>query len=176
VLVVVGRIGRAHGIRGELTVEVRTDEPERRLAPGAVLVTDPGDRGPLTVIAGRVHGGRLLVRLAGVDSREDADALRDTLLLADVDPAELPEDEDEWYDHQLVGLDAVRPDGGALGEVREVVHLPGHDLLAISRHGAEVLVPFVRAIVCEVDLQANRVVVDPPTGLFEDASDEQPEP
>jgi 16S rRNA processing protein RimM len=176
VLVVVGRIGRAHGIHGELTVEVRTDEPERRLAPGTVLVTDPVDRGPLTIAAGRVHGGRLLLRLQGVDTREGADALRDTLLLGDVDPDELPADEDEWYDHQLVGLDAVRTDGGWLGEVSEVVHLPGHDLLAIRRDGAEVLVPFVRAIVSEVDLAANRIVVDPPGLLFEDAPEEKSTP
>jgi 16S rRNA processing protein RimM len=167
VLVVVGRIGRAHGIRGDLHVEVRTDEPERRLAPGSVLLTDPGDRGPLTIAAGRVHSGRLLLHFDGVDDRTGAEGLQGTMLLTDIDPDELPEDEDEWYDHQLVGLDVVTVTGQPLGEVAEVLHLPGHDVLAVRRSDAsEVLVPFVAQIVPEVDLEANRLVVNPPPGLL----------
>src|SRR5205823_8207343 len=130
-LVVVGRVGRAHGIRGQVAVEVRTDEPGERLAPGAVLLTDPESVGPLTVTAGQVHSGRLLLTFEGVADRAAAEALRGTLLQADVDPDRRPDDEDEWYDHQLVGLAAVLPGGARLGVVREVLHLPGHDLLAV---------------------------------------------
>jgi 16S rRNA processing protein RimM len=166
--VVVGRIGRAHGLGGDLTVEVRTDEPERRLAAGARLMTDPQQRGPLTVAAHRVHSGRLLLHFAGVDDRSSAEALRGTLLLVEVDPGERPEDDDEWYDFQLVGLAAVRPDGAALGELTEVLHLPAQDLLALrTPEGREVLVPFVAAIVLEVDIDGGRVVIDPPPGLID---------
>jgi len=172
-LVVVGRVGRAHGIRGQVTVDVRTDEPEARLAPGAVLLTDPEAAGPLLVSAGQVHSGRLLLTFEGVADRTAAEALRGTLLLAEVDPDVRPDDDEEWYDHQLVGLDVVRPDGTAVGEVREVLHLPGHDLLAVDRpDGSEALVPFVTEFVPEVDLAANRIVVTPPPGLL----DEPPEP
>ena len=126
-------------------VEVRTDEPERRLALGAVLLTDPASRGPLTVANGRVHSGRLLLRFASVEDRTAAEALRGTVLLVEVDPAELPEDDDEWYDHQLVGLAAVALDGTPLGTVTEVVHLPAQDLLAVrTADEREVLVPVRR--------------------------------
>jgi 16S rRNA processing protein RimM len=166
---VVGRVGRAHGVRGEVSVDVRTDEPETRLAPGAVLTTDPEDVGPLTVAAGRAHSGRLLLTFVGVDDRGAAEALRGTFLLAEIDPAGRPADEDEWYDHQLVGLRAVLVDGSALGEVRAVLHLPGHDVLAVDRPGGgEALVPFVGSIVPVVDLVAGRVVVDPPPGLVDE--------
>jgi 16S rRNA processing protein RimM len=167
-LLVVGRIGRAHGLRGEVLVDVRTDEPEARMAPGAVLATDPGTAGPLTIATGRVHSGRLLLHFAGVTDRTGAEALRGVLLLADIDPDARPQDEDEWYDHQLVGLDVVRVDGAPVGEVREVLHLPGHDVLAVTRpDGTEVLVPFVSEIVPEVDVEANRLVVTPPPGLLD---------
>jgi 16S rRNA processing protein RimM len=170
-LLVVGRIGRAHGIKGEVAVDVRTDEPEARLAPGAVLTTDPEAAGPLTIRTGRVHSGRLLLTFDGVHDRDAAQSLRGTLLLAEIDPSLSPQEDDEWYDHQLVGLDAVLLDGGVLGKVREVLHLPGHDVLAVDRAGgaAEVLVPFVHEIVPEVDLAAGRVVVDPPPGLLDAA-------
>ncbi len=166
---VVGRVGRAHGIHGLVSVDVRTDEPERRLAPGAVLLTDPEARGPLTIVEGRVHSGRLLLQFEGVEDRTQAEALRGTDLVVDIDPAELPEDDDEWYDHQLVGLMAVGADGTAYGSVTEVVHLPMQDLLAVrTESGAEVLVPFVAGFVPEVDLPGGRIVLDPPDGLFEE--------
>jgi len=167
-LLVVGRVGRAHGLRGEVLVDVRTDSPELRLAPGAVLSTDPGSAGPLTVATGRVHSGRLLLHFAGIGDRSAAEALRGVLLLAEIDPDVLPDDQDEWYDHQLVGLDVVLTDGERVGEVREVLHLPGHDVLAVTRpDGTEVLVPFVSQIVPEVDLSANRLLVTPPPGLLD---------
>ncbi len=171
-LLVVGRIGRAHGLRGEVLVDVRTDEPERRLAPGAVLVTDPGTAGPLTIATGRVHSGRLLLHFSGVSDRTGAEALRGVLLLAEIDPDVLPDDDDEWYDHQLVGLDVVAIDGAVVGEVREVLHLPGHDVLAVTRpDGTEALVPFVTEIVPAVDIAANRLIVTPPPGLLEPLTD-----
>jgi 16S rRNA processing protein RimM len=168
-LVVVGRIGRAHGVQGQVAVDVRTDEPERRLAPGAVLTTDPESVGPLTVQSGRVHSGRLLLVFDGVADRTAAERLRGTLLLADVDPDELPAEADEWYDHQLVGLEAVLADGVVLGQVAAVLHLPGHDVLAVEApDGRELLVPFVAEIVPVVDLGAGRVQVAPPSGLLDD--------
>ncbi|WP_049568019.1 ribosome maturation factor RimM [Streptomyces sp. SBT349] len=165
---VVARIGRAHGIKGEVSVEVRTDEPEARLAPGAVLATDPAGAGPLTIESGRVHSGRLLLRFAGVADRTGAEALRNVLLIAEVDPEEQPEDPEEFYDHQLVGLDAVTGEGEPIGEITEVAHLPGQDLLVVARpEGDEALIPFVEEIVPEIDLAAGRVVVNPPPGLLD---------
>ncbi|PJE99281.1 ribosome maturation factor RimM [Streptomyces carminius] len=169
---VVARVGRAHGIRGEVTVEVRTDEPEVRLAPGAVLATDPASAGPLTIAEGRVHSGRLLLRFEGVRDRTAAEALRNTLLIAEVDPEESPEDPDEYYDHQLVDLEVVTRDGTAVGRIEEIAHLPYQDLLVVRRaDGGEVLIPFVGEIVPEVDLAAQRAVVDPPPGLLDDRAE-----
>ncbi|AEW96800.1 MULTISPECIES: ribosome maturation factor RimM [Streptomycetaceae] len=165
---VVGRIGRAHGIKGEVTVEVRTDEPELRLAPGAVLLTDPASTGPLTIESGRVHSGRLLLRFAGVADRNAAEALRNTLLIAEVDPEETPEDPEEFYDHQLIDLDVVTTDGTEVGRITEISHLPYHDLLVVARpDGGEIMVPFVTEIVPEIDLAAQRAVIDPPPGLLD---------
>ncbi|MFG2910678.1 ribosome maturation factor RimM [Kitasatospora sp. NPDC048286] len=165
---VVGRIGRAHGIRGDVSVEVRTDEPELRLGPGAVVLTDPASVGPLTVESGRVHSGRLLLRFAGVKDRNAAEALRGTVLISEVDPEESPEDPEEYYDHQLVGLDVVLLDGTLVGELTEVVHLPYQDLLTVKKaDGTEVLVPFVSQIVPTVDLENQRAVITPPPGLID---------
>ncbi|MCU7822663.1 ribosome maturation factor RimM [Kitasatospora sp. DSM 101779] len=172
---VVGRIGRAHGIRGDVSVEVRTDEPELRLGPGAVLLTDPASTGPLTVESGRVHSGRLLLRFAGVKDRNAAEALRGTMLIAEIDPDESPDDPDEYYDHQLIGLDVVLADGTLVGELSEVLHLPYQDLLTVTRpDGTEVLVPFVEQIVPTIDLENQRAVITPPAGLIEplESSDE----
>ncbi|WP_251095121.1 ribosome maturation factor RimM [Streptomyces sp. Caat 7-52] len=169
---VVARIGRAHGIKGEVTVEVRTDEPERRLAPGAVLATDPASTGPLTIETGRVHSGRLLLRFAGVADRNAAEALRNTLLIADVDPEELPEDEDEYYDHQLIDLDVVTEDGTEVGRITEISHLPSQDLFIVERpDGSEVLIPFVEEIVTEIDLEEQKAVIAPPPGLIDDRAE-----
>jgi 16S rRNA processing protein RimM len=165
---VVGRIGRAHGVRGEVTVEVRTDDPEARFAVGSALRTDPADRGPLTVVAARPRSGGLIVEFAGVAGRAGADQLRGTLLL--VDSADLPPitEPDQYYDHQLVGLTAVRPDGAPIGTVSDVVHAPGGDLLVLRTEAdRDALVPFVREIVPSVDLPSGRVVVDPPPGLLD---------
>ncbi|MFI1015660.1 ribosome maturation factor RimM [Streptomyces sp. NPDC020965] len=169
---VVARIGRAHGIKGEVTVEVRTDEPELRLAPGAVLATDPATVGPLTIESGRVHSGRLLLRFAGVRERNGAEALRNTLLIAEVDPDEVPEDPEEFYDHQLIDLDVVTVDGTEIGRITEISHLPSQDLFIVERpDGTEVLIPFVEEIVTEIDLDEQRAVIDPPPGLIDDRAE-----
>ncbi|GHH86603.1 ribosome maturation factor RimM [Streptomyces sulfonofaciens] len=169
---VVARVGRAHGIKGEVTVEVRTDEPELRLAPGAVLATDPPGTGPLTIETGRVHSGRLLLRFEGVEDRNAAEALRNTLLIAEIDPDALPEDPDEYYDHQLVDLDVVTADGTGIGRITEISHLPSQDLFVVARpDGGEVLIPFVQEIVTEIDLERQRAVVDPPPGLVDDRAE-----
>ncbi len=169
---VVGRIGRPHGVRGLVTVEVRTDDPDLRFAPGGVLLTDPPERGPLTVVDRRWHSGTLLLQLAGPDDvvladRESADTLRNTRLLVPV--TELPplEDPDSFYDHQLVGLTAELPDGTTVGQVTAVRH-EGTELLVVRRtDGGEALIPFVAAIVPTVDLAEGAVVVDPPEGLLD---------
>ncbi|MET9474292.1 ribosome maturation factor RimM [Streptomyces sp. NPDC002917] len=167
---VVARIGRAHGIKGEVTVEVRTDEPELRLGPGARLATDPAANGPLTIETGRVHSGRLLLRFEGVRDRTAAEALRNTLLIADVDPAELPEDPEEFYDHQLIDLDVVLADGTEIGRITEISHLPSQDLFIVERpDGSEVMIPFVEEIVTEIDLEEQRAVITPPPGLIDDS-------
>ncbi|MFD3699499.1 ribosome maturation factor RimM [Streptomyces sp. NPDC058646] len=166
---VVARIGRAHGIKGEVTVEVRTDEPELRLGPGAVLRTEPESAGPLTIETGRVHSGRLLLRFAGVKDRTGAEALRNILLIAEVDPTELPEEPDEYYDHQLMDLDVVLADGTEIGRITEISHLPSQDLFIVERpDGSEVMIPFVEEIVAEIDLEEQRCVITPPPGLIDE--------
>ncbi|WP_432101872.1 ribosome maturation factor RimM [Streptomyces sp. bgisy091] len=167
---VVARIGRAHGIKGEVTVEVRTDEPELRLGPGAVLITEPAHTGPLTIETGRVHSGRLLLRFEGVRDRTAAEALRNTLLIAEVDPAELPDDPEEFYDHQLIDLDVVLADGTEIGRITEISHLPSQDLFIVERaDGSEVMIPFVEEIVTEIDLEEQRAVITPPPGLIDES-------
>lgn len=163
-LVVVGRVGRPQGIKGEVTVEVRTDDPDARFAPGATLLTDEG---PLTVAQSRDHSGRLVVRFEGVTDRNAAELLRDRLLQVDARTLPPLEDEDEFYDSQLVGLAAATADGHDLGQVKEVLHLPHGDVLVLAAEGREHLVPFVKAIVPTVDLAAQRLVVQPPPGLLD---------
>ena len=165
--VVVGRIGRPHGVRGEVTVEVRTDDPDLRFVPGAVFATDPSSRGPLTIDRVHWHSGTLLLRIDGVDSREAAEELRNTELLVAVEALPAIEDPDSFYDHQLVGLTARLVDDAVLGEVTAVRH-EAQDLLVVRRNdGGEVLIPFVAAIVPTVDVAGGFVVVDPPEGLLE---------
>ncbi len=168
---VVGRIGKPHGLRGEVTVEVRTDEPERRYADGAVLRVE-APRGSafshdaLTVTATRWHQAVLLARFAELPDRTAAESARGVMLHADIDADESPEDPDEFYDHQLVGLAAHDLDGTVLGEVTGLVHGGAQDLLAVRAvDGRDTLVPFVSALVPEVDLAGGRVVVADRPGL-----------
>jgi 16S rRNA processing protein RimM len=167
---VVGRITRPHGIRGELTVEVRTDDPELRLAAGTVLVTDPAAAGPLTVSQTRWHSGRLLVEFDGYTDRNEAERLRGVLLLVDSADLEDVADPDEFRDHQLIGLAVKTLAGEHVGEVTDVLHY-GQDLLVVAgigeRAGTEMMIPFVSAIVPEVDLAAGELRIAPPPGLLD---------
>ena len=169
--VVVGRIGKPHGIRGEVTVDVRTDEPERRYAVGTRLRAEApreaaGRPHVLTVAATRWHRGVLLARFEELPDRDAAEAARGTLLHVSVDPDARPDDPEEFYDHQLVGLAAVDLDGTPLGEVSALVHGGAQDLLTIrTPDGREALVPFVTVLVPEVDLTARRVVIADRPGL-----------
>jgi 16S rRNA processing protein RimM len=176
----VARVGRAHGIRGEVTVEVRSDVPERRFVPGARLFVDsPGRSGaraghpPVLVLESvRDHNGVLLLGFEGVLDRSAAEALRGALLEVEVADDGEDEEPDAWFDHQLVGLAAVGPSGRLLGEVVAVEHHGAQDRLVVRRpDGVERLVPFVAAIVPEVDVAGGRVVMDPPAGLLEDLPD-----
>jgi len=165
----VGRVAKAHGIAGELAVDVHTDSPDERFVPGAVLSARLRDRSVrlVTVATVRAHSGRLLVRFDEVPDRTVAEAMRGAQLL--VDAAELPpsEDPDAFYDHELEGLTAVLTDGSEVGTVREIARSPGGELLVVDRpDGTEALVPFVREIVPEVDVERGRVVLDPPEGLL----------
>ena len=161
------RIGKPQGLRGEVTVEVRTDVPELRFAAGSVLLTDPAERGPLTVESTREQNGRLMVAFEGVQDRSQAELLRNTVLLVDATDLPPSDDPDEFHDQQLIGLAADLVDGSRLGDVSDVLHLPHGDVLVVRREAGEVLVPFVKAIVPEVDLAAGRLVVDPPEGLLD---------
>jgi 16S rRNA processing protein RimM len=168
VQLVIGKIGRAHGVQGDVGVEVRTDDPDRRFAAGTTIATDPPERGPLTVVTSRWHSGRLLVRFADSDDRTQAEALRGTILVVDVDEAERTDDPDEFYDHHLIGLRALTSAGHEVGAVTDVLHLPGQDVLAIKRtDGVEVLVPFVAELVPDVDLDARTVTIEPRPGLLD---------
>lgn len=168
---VIGRVVKAHGISGEVVVEVRTDDPGDRFAQGAKLRARRPRGGPvtaLTVESAREHGNRLLVRLSGVSDRDAADALRGNVFV--VDSAELPpiDDPDEFYDHQLEGLKVVTVDDVELGTVAEVLHSGAGELLAVKNEsGAETLVPFVSAIVTSVSLTDNIIRIDPPDGLLD---------
>ena len=215
---VVGRITRPHGVRGEVSVEVRTDEPDRRFAVGRVLATDPAAAGPLTVEALRWHSGRLLVQFSGVTDRNLAEDLRGTWLTLDSAEAGPSDDPDEFHDAELIGLAVVTTSGQPVGRVTDVRHF-GQDLLVIEPQptdavkpqpagpagpapaglaptgpaargpalaggrrprgaaDSELLVPFVAAIVPEVNVAAGRLVIDPPPGLLELATGEPgPEP
>ncbi|MGI8335467.1 ribosome maturation factor RimM [Actinomadura scrupuli] len=163
---VVGRVGRPHGLRGEVTVDVRTDDPDDRFAPGTVLATEPAASGPLVVEQARWHSGTLLVRFEGSDDRTTAEELRGTVLV--IDSEELPpiDDPEEFRDHELIGLTVVTVEGAEVGVLREVRH-SGQDLLVVDRpSGEEALVPFVAAIVPEVDVTGGRIVINPPPGLL----------
>ncbi|WP_182877492.1 ribosome maturation factor RimM [Microbispora sp. H10670] len=164
---VVGRIGRPHGVRGEVTVEVRTDDPDSRFAPGTTLATEPASAGPVTVERSRWHKDILLLTIEGVAGRDAAEALRGTLLV--VDSADLPPlaDPDEFHDHELIGLTVVTTGGERVGEVADVLH-HGQDLLVVTRPSRDdAYIPFVKALVPEIDLGKGILVVDPPPGLLD---------
>jgi 16S rRNA processing protein RimM len=165
--VTVGRIGPAHGVRGEVFVEPWTDDVDERFAEGASLRTEPLERGPLTVVSTRLHNGRLIVQFAGVDDREQAKAVHHTELLIPARERPVLDDPDDFYDTDLVGLAASTVDGRPLGPITEVIHAPSAVYLVVVVDGRDRLVPFVKAIVPTVDLAAGTVTIDPPDNLFE---------
>lgn len=165
--VTVGRIGRPHGIRGDVVVGVRTDEPELRFARGSRLDTDPVGLGPLTVAGTKWHSGELLVRFEGIGDRDAAADLRGTWLTVDSAAIAPPEDPDEFRDADLVGLAVRTLDGTELGTVEDVLH-PAQDVLVIkAADKREIMVPFVKVIVPEVNVAAGYLVIDPPEGLLD---------
>lgn len=150
-------VGRAHGLRGEVAVDLRTDEPERRLAPGnrvTAVSTDADTGRSLTVESCRWQSGRLLVAFAELVDRAGAEALRGVVLVSTVDAEERPEHPEEYYDRQLVGLAVYTATGERIGTVTAVLHLPAQDVLEIDRGGEILLVPFVAELVPSVDLAA----------------------
>jgi 16S rRNA processing protein RimM len=175
---IVGRVGRPHGIRGEVVIGVRTDEPDLRFAVGATLDVSPpqdpesADRKQLTMVSARWHSGQLLVAFAGITDRTAAGELTGSWL--SVDSSQLPEtpDPDEFRDHELIGLSVRTSAGEAVGVVTDVLHY-GQDLLVVRRpDDDECLVPFVKAIVPAVDVAAGVLVIDPPPGLLDPAQAE----
>jgi 16S rRNA processing protein RimM len=181
----VGRLVKAHGLKGALKLELYTDDPEGRFVPGATFTlqvpeSSPWHGKPLTVREFRWMNSHPVAFFEGVDDRTAAEELVRAILWIDQDPETAPSEDDAWYDHQLVGLEVVR-DEVVVGRVIRVDHLPAQDLLIVSPSAGsardrEVLVPFVKAIVPVVDIAAGRVVVTPPAGLFEDIVDDDPEP
>lgn len=169
--VTVGVVGRPHGIRGEVVVDLRTDEPDRRLAVGAVLTGEPAGGGParqLTVSARRLHNGRQLVTFAELTDRTAVEQARGTRLSTQVPSAESPSGNDEFFDRQLVGLRVLDHDGTDVGAVTTVLHLPGQDVLEVRTSTGTRLVPFVTAIVPDVDLDAGHLRLADVPGLLED--------
>jgi 16S rRNA processing protein RimM len=156
----IGRIGRAHGILGEATIEVRTDEAADRFAIGAKLDTD--SHGSLTVASARVHNGILLLGFVGVNDRNAIEKYRDQLLYADVDIDAPSDDPDDYHVLQLIGCKAYLVDGDLFGEVSDVLNLPGQDVLVIKHDDEEVLIPFVHQLVPVVDVKAKKMTVIPP--------------
>lgn len=164
----VGRIGKPHGIRGEVTVEVLTDAPQERFSAGAVFSTEPTSAGPLTVETARWNKDILLLGFEEVNDRNRAETLRGTRLIFETDSVASDESEsDSWYEHELIGLEA-RVGDQTVGKVSALNPMPAQDLLVITTaDGDEVLVPFVAEIVPEVDIAAGFIRLVPPGGLFE---------
>jgi 16S rRNA processing protein RimM len=163
-LLVVGRVGPPHGVRGAVIVQPFTDDPDERFAAGSVLVTGSD---PLTVLTARWQGKRLVVQFDGVTERGQAERLRGVELLVAASDRPPLDDPDDFYDTDLVGLAASTVDGRPLGPVRDVVHAPASDYLVVEVEGRDRLVPFVAAVVPTVDVAGGRVVIDPPEGLLE---------
>ncbi len=164
---VVARVGKAHGLKGEVTVQVHTDDPDRRLVPDAVFVTEPAGAGPLVLRTVRLHQGTFLLGFEGCHDRNAAQALRGTLLL--LDHSEQDDDEpDAWRAEELVGFVVELTDGTVVGEVSGLHPRAAQDLLEVRlTEGGTALVPFVEEMVPEVDESTRRVVIDPPEGLLE---------
>ena len=163
---VVARIGRAHGIRGEVTVELRTDNPAERFEVGSIFKTDPPRFAPLEIASARDHNGTLLLSFVGRSDRNAVEELRNTLLIAEVDIPTPAPDSDEFHATQLLGCRVVTETNEELGEVIDILQLPTQDTLVVERNGEEVLIPFVKKHVPFVDVTAKRIVVREIEGLI----------
>jgi 16S rRNA processing protein RimM len=160
---VVGRIGRAHGVLGEATIEVRTDNPDQRFTLGSKLTLDNGNE--LIVKTARWHNQVLLLSFEGISDRNKVEALKDQLLSAHVDISDLAPG--EYHYQQLIGSTVFLNSGQLIGSVIEVVALPGQDLLSVDYQGRQVLIPMVKAIIRSIDITNKKIVIDPPEGLID---------
>ena len=176
----VGRLLKAHGLKGAIKLELYTDDPALRFVPGSVYTLQVPDDSPwigktVTLMELKWYNDHAVVFLDGVTDRDTAESLVKAILWVDEDTDSRPAEEDAWYDYQLVGL-TVRRNGDSVGTITRVDHFPAQDLLIIDTGDREVMVPFVKAIVTGVDIEAGTMDIDPPTGLFEDPIDDEPEP
>jgi 16S rRNA processing protein RimM len=168
----VGRLVKAHGLKGAFKLELYTDSPETRFKTGAVLDLQVPDTSPwfgktVTVKELRYYNAQPVLFLENVDDRNAAETLIKAILMVDADAEILPEEPDAWYDHQLIGLKVIR-DGVLIGEVIRVDHLPAQDCLAVKTEAEEVLLPFIKAFVPTVDIAKGEITITPPGGLFEE--------
>jgi 16S rRNA processing protein RimM len=175
----VGRLTKAHGLKGALKVELYTDDPASRFVPGAVFTLqvpeDSSWAGKTVELAElRWYNQQPVAFFTGIEDRTAAETLVKAILWVSLDPDALPEEEDAWYDHQLVGLRVVHK-GQDVGRVARVDHFPAQDLLIVSTASGEVMVPFVSAIVPSVDVVAGVVTITPPDGLLELGDDARPD-
>jgi 16S rRNA processing protein RimM len=166
-LVAVGRVGKAHGIRGDVFVEPWTDDPDDRFAAGSLLRTGTSGSASLTVASSRDHSGKLVVHFEGIDDRNAAETLRGTVLHIPASARPPIDDPDEFYDTDLIGLNVRTVSGDPVGVVADVIHSPASSLLSVEADGREVLVPFLRQFVPVVDLEAKVIEIDPPEGLLD---------
>ena len=165
-LLVVGRIGRAHGVRGEATIELRTDDPDSRFVIGNTLQTDPSSKGPLTIRDARFHNGTLLLSFQGVEDRNAVEALRNVLLLADINPEDANISDDDFHISQIVGCAVVDTAQKEWGVVVDVLQLPAQDTLVVKSDGKEILIPFVKAFVPVINVNEKVLVVKDIEGLL----------
>jgi len=175
----VGRLTKAHGLKGAIKIEMYTDDPARRFTPGAVFTLQVPTSSPwhgknLELIELKWYNSHPVAFFKDVPDRSVAESLIKAILWVDHDEAEVPDEEDAWFDHQLVGLKVIR-DGAEVGTVSQIDHFPAQDLLTVATASGDVLVPFVKAIVTAVDVKAGTLTVDPPLGLFEELPDDEPE-
>ena len=160
---VVGRIGRAHGVLGEATIDVQTDDPDLRFKVGSKLTLDSGQE--LTIKSSRWHNQILLLGFEGVNDRNQIEALRDQLISSEVDLSALAPG--EYHYQQLIGCQVYLQNNELVGQVSEVVKLPGQDLLSVDKNGSQVLIPMVKKIIISIDVLAKKIVVNPPEGLLD---------
>jgi 16S rRNA processing protein RimM len=167
----VGRLVKAHGLKGAIKLELYTDSPDQRFKPGQILELQVPETSEwfgktITVSELRFYNQSPVLFLEGIDDRSKAETLIKAILLIETEADALPEEPEAWYDHQLVGLKALVGQD-SVGTVLRVDHLPAQDLLAIETENGEVLVPFVKQIVPEVNLALGQLTLTPPEGLFE---------